>query len=121
MKNIGILIHQAEQGKEVWYYNFYSKENQNNCEPIKTKITSNQVYEIGGQPTCFVEHVSGVVALSHLSFHYYKEEYHKQPTRSQLRYKEYLESDGLFSSFKDFLRYPCLGEATTGRRKGLYK
>lgn len=104
MKSIGLLIHQAETGKEVYYYSFYSKENQSNSEPLKTKITS-KVYEIGGQPTCFIEGVSGVVALSHLSFEYYPKHSAKPLTRSQLRYRRYLEVAECFDSFLHFLKH----------------
>lgn len=104
MKQIGLKIHQAENGKQVYYYSYYSKENQSNSEPLKTKITS-KVYEIGEQPTCFIEGISGVVALSHLSFQYYPEHYEKPLTRSQKRYKEYLEVADCFDSFGHFLRY----------------
>lgn len=113
MKKIGLLIHQAEQGKEVYYYSYYSKESQSNSEPLKTKITS-KVYEIGGQTTCFVEGISGVVALSHLSFEYYPACYVKPLTRSQKRYRRYIEVADCFDSFANFLRYE------EGKRKGIY-
>lgn len=114
MKQIGLLIHKAEPGKEVYYYSYYSKEKQDNSEPLKTKIIS-KVYETCGQATCFVEGVSGVVALTHLSFEYYPEKYSKPLTRSQLRYREYLEIADLFDNFHQFLKYD------EGKRKGIYK
>ncbi len=110
MKNIGIPIHKAEDGKEVYYYPYHSERG--NSEPVKTRIKG-KVYEIGGQPTCFVEGIAGVVALSHLSFDYYPEYHEKPKTRSQLRYQEYMKCADCFNSFLDFLKYD------TNRRKGL--
>ncbi len=114
MKNIGLLIQQIEIGKDVYYYSFYSKETQACSEPLKTKITS-RVFEIGGQPTCNIRDISGVVALSHLSFEYYPEQYEKPLTPSQWRYREYLEVADCFEDFAHYLRY------NEGKRKGIYQ
>ncbi len=106
MKNIGLLSHEAQEGKEVYYYSFYSDENESNSEPIKTKITS-KIHVVSGQVVCFVEGVSGVVGLSHLSFEYYSE-YCPKPVSKQKqiakeRYRRYSASSDCWNSFRDFL------------------
>lgn len=95
MATIGILIHEAKIGKEVYYYSW--KDRWTNPEPKKTKITG-EVYQIGGQPTCMVEDVSGVVALTHLCFEYIPErKLSAKKIRAKERYRDYLRSESSLS------------------------
>lgn len=101
MNAIGLSKSQIVVGKEVYYYSWKNKYS--NAEPVKTKITS-MVYEVSKQLTCFVEGVSGVVCISHLSYDYFPE---KRISRSKMerkeRYANYLHSESTLD-FIDWLK-----------------
>jgi len=99
-KNIGLNATQISVAKEVYYYSFYNSDTNSNSEPKKTIITSS-IHFIGQNYCCFVDGVSGVVSISHLSENYYPEEYNKF-SKSQENYTSFLSIDSDYS-FANFL------------------
>lgn len=78
-------------GKEVYYYSYADRFE--NDEPVKTKITS-EVYNTSGNETCFIEGITGIVSISHLSFEYYpKRTLSKRKREAKECYADFLSSE----------------------------
>lgn len=91
--NIGLSKYTVNNsiGKEVYYYSYADRFE--NAEPIKTTIKS-EVHSISNNDTCFIDSISGVVSITHLSFNYYpKRTLSKKKREAKECYADFLSSE----------------------------